>query len=281
MFVLLTLTVLPAYIGLDHIVNQLTLRQLKLTFHQYKLGYFGSVLYPFASNRLNDVYHLVAGGFALVGVARLVPAWRQSFVSAFVVAYSVMLLLVRVHEPRYIWVLYPLLAYATLYGLVSVIQWLRPRMPALVARRIAVATALVLAVAGCAQILRTPPRRGLLADADTQALFARLKEEGPATRVAFTNPRVLTLETGIPAMPLIHNADSTVIRELRVHRITHVITDTLNIQPYSTELFLRLARELPQVFRPIYRNPTFVLYRLDWPSQDVIVPKARSDTVTP
>jgi hypothetical protein len=261
-------TGLPDYIDLRDVWRRVDVTIMTPAIGAYKVAYFGSTLYPFASNRANDIYHLLAAVLALVGAISLVRSWYRRFAAAFIVSYVLMLLVVDVWEARYMWVLYPIMAYVTLAGLAIIIGKGRARASRFRPGVIAFAAAAIVGIAASVQLLRIPTRPGLLGSPDVEALFAVLRESREGKRVAWTNPRVLTLETGIPAMPLPARSDSVVIAELRRRRITHVIIDTLEIQPNATRYFNGLTSRRPELFRVEYRNPTFTLYRLNWTAND-------------
>jgi hypothetical protein len=264
----IAVTGLPDYIDLRDLWRRVDVTIMTPAVDAYKVAYFGSTLYPFASNRANDIYHLCAGVLAVVGVISLARAWYRRFVAAFIVSYVLMLLVVDVWEARYMWVLYPIMAYVTLSGLAIGIGKLWPRVSKARPGVIALAAAAFVGIAASVQLLRIPTRPGLLGTRDVEALFTVLREGREGKRVAWTNPRVLTLETGVPAMMLLVRSDSVAIAELRRRRITHVITDTLKIQPRASDFFEDLANRRPELFRVEYRNPTFTLYRLEWTAYD-------------
>jgi hypothetical protein len=98
-------------------------------------------------------------------------------------------------------------------------------------------------------------------------------------RVAFTNPRVLTLETDIPAMVHFHATPARTVAELREKRITHVIVGDLGDQPPVSERMRATLAAYPEAFVEEYRNPTFVVYRFQ--SEAVPAPVASEEDRIP
>jgi hypothetical protein len=233
----------------------------------YDTAVFASLLYPFTNNRANDVYHLAAAVLVVVGAVALARKWWRSLLAAFVVSYAALLLPVDVHELRYVWPFFPLFAYCALYGATLLITRLRPTMDQERASRVALAGATAIGLIGMVTLARMPLPRSLLGEPDVRTLFAEIRMRGQREpiRVVFMNPRVLTLETGVPAMPLFGRPVDVTIAELRAKRMTHAILGDMGTQQWTEEHFETLVREQPSLFREEYRNPSFVLYRIVWP----------------
>ena len=112
------------------------------------------------------------------------------------------------------------------------------------------------------ELRRAPPASGL-ASPDAVALFAWVREaEGHAPmRVVFNNPRVLTLETGAPAMGNVRRTAPGHLAAYVERRITHLI-----VQRDDSECLPRIAARVPNLFpgRFVleYENSTYRVYRI-------------------
>lgn len=240
---------------------------------QYRIALFDAQLYPFANNAANDAYHLVASLLAAVGLAALFWRTRRSFLVAFAAAYVALLLVAPVAEPRYAWPLYPLIGTALVVAVGGIVRrvaagWPRQRV-ALVA---AAPVVLVLLLTLKADARRTAPP-SLVRHADAIALFDWLQERrdsGDTLRVAFNNPRVLTLESGVPAMGLAPRTPPGQLAVMLDGRITHLVVQRAGVGPTENRgpapCVQRTANELPALFPSRftreYANNTFEVYRL-------------------
>ena len=112
-------------------------------------------------------------------------------------------------------------------------------------------------------MIARPEPRSLLGEPDVKSLFARiieLREKEPA-RISFANPRVLTLETRVPAMMLIGPPPDRFVEELRARSISHVVVGDLGLNPRLLARVQKAIAEHPEHFAEEYRNPSFRLYR--------------------
>jgi hypothetical protein len=219
-----------------------------------------ALLYPLPGNRANDIYHVVAILFAVIGAVDLVRRdWRAPLLWM-ALWYGMLLLLAPVAVPRYWWPLYPLIAYLPLAGLRVVAgRTFVPRT----AEHIAASMGAVLVLAAALSIVRRPAPRMLLNEPDVQALFTALRGEATARpiRVMFVNPRVLTLETGIAAMPFIRGPSDRVVGQLRRHAISHVVAGDLGTAPAAQDTLVTAITRQPNAFHQTYRNASFTVYR--------------------
>jgi hypothetical protein len=80
-------------------------------------------------------------------------------------------------------------------------------------------------------------------------------------RVMFVRARVLTLETGVPAMGYFAAPDSLVLAEVIRTRITHVIVGDAKIGHAATPVVEAMVRSRPERFVSVHRNPEFEVFR--------------------
>jgi hypothetical protein len=230
----------------------------------YKSAVFDGQLYPFGQPLLNDVYHLIASVAALAGSLALLWRYRRSLLAATAVAYAVMLLASPVSDGRYAWPLYPLLAAGLIVGITTAsravaraIPWF-PR-PALLSAAVLVAILLL----GTWQESRTRPPRPLYALPQAIELFTWIKEQNAREpmRALFVNPRLLALETGVPAMGALGVSPSHQLEAMRERHISHVITQFEDVVNCRARLLNALPRLFPDNFALEYENATFHVYR--------------------
>ncbi len=256
---------------------------------QYRVALFDSELYPFASNGANDVYHLGASVLVFVGLAMLLWRARRTFMVTFTGAYGLLLLVAPVAEPRYAWPLYPVVGTGLALGATIVVRRLAgawaPRALRLAAGAPLVGVLLVALLTNA----RAAPPPSFVRHADAQALFAWLIQRSRAgspdasMRVAFHNPRVLTLETRVPAMGLVARTPPGQMAALSEARATHVVWQEHSYgqdgRPSPTPCVQRAANRLPDLypehFTLEYRNPTFRVYRVQPGSGSVTGPNDR------
>ena len=235
-----------------------------------------SALYPLWSNFANDVYHGLLAIPLLIGAVLFVRRHATSAIMSFLVLYLGLLLVSPVREPRYAWALYPIVAAWIATGL----AWLgeritparlKPTVPAMVLTFVA-----LVSTGAAIQLIRAPERPSLLGDPNTVSLFEWLgaASDTSEVRVVFTNPRVLTLETGIPAMGIPSGVDSAVVAEFARGRITHVVVPRVNITRQSERNLGRLVDERPAQFPTVFTNPSHDVHRF------VLRRETAIDTVT-
>lgn len=216
-------------------------------------------LYPVPAGLVSDILHAALSLAAAVGLVALARRKWRSTLMLFTGVYGAALLVAHVKEPRYAWPLYPLIIYAMVTGLD---QLLRHALPAVRARRVAVALACVVLIGGLARGVMTRFPEGLQRNAEAKALFTFFRGLDPATdRAAFHQPRLLTLETGIPAMPLGDRPPAMIRAELERHRITHLVYGQSPGDSTVTRLVRATIDADSLAFREVYRNRRYTVYR--------------------
>lgn len=219
-------------------------------------------LYPLPNNLANDLYHVVSVAMLVIGGAVAFFRQRGAAIWAFAAAYVGMLAVSPVVTGRYLWPLFPLAALCLAMGTL----WVGERVlrQPLAVRVGTAALVLIVASAGLRTAL-APPQAILAEYPGIQPLFAWIRDLGQRepVRVMFVNPRVLTLETGVPAMAVIWTQPADVVlQEVDARRITHVVMG----DPAEGEAYLqgveRLLESAPERFTLEYRNPSFAVYRV-------------------
>lgn len=226
-------------------------------------GIFEALLYPFPWRTANAAYHLLGVLVLLWGLARTLWHDRRTMLTALFLVYVAMLLVLPIREERYLWPILPVFAWAFYDGIVALLTW-RPRWPVERAPRLALASCAAIAVLSAVIVFQRPPRDSLFDHPEVRQLFARVAAlpRSPAPRVVFTNPRVLTWETGVPAMGTFKAAPSVVMAELRRKRISYVVLGDLGTTTSYDAALRRAVAESSSVFSPVYSNPRFTLLAL-------------------
>lgn len=248
---------------LGRTVRQLSSLRLSELVRTYRLALTTGALYPFGSNIANDVYHVLVAIPLVVGGGLFLRRQFKSVLACFVLAYATVLLVSPVREPRYAWPLIPLVMVFITQGL----SWmgarflpanLKPAIPRLILVMVAAVT-----IGAAVQLARKPARPSLLGDPDTMALFdwVRVNSDTAKMRVVFTNPRVLTLETDVPAMGIPFGDANEVIAELDRKGITHVVVPRLFAVLRSERNLSAYVAERPSQFPKAFANATYDVRR--------------------
>jgi hypothetical protein len=245
---------------------------------QYRVALFDAELYPFPSawNSANDAYHLVASLFVLLGLVILFRRTWRSFFVMLGAAYSLMLLIAPVAEGRYAWPLYPIVGASMALGLTTAVRRFIPSW-APRTHAIAAATPVIVAfVASLAIVVQREAPASFVRHPDAEALFSWVTQRGKELasttpmRVAFHNPRVLTLETGVPAMGIVPRTPPGQLAALDNYRVTYLIwqgiglgTDSVGRKvPCVQRVANSLPMRFPHRFALEYQNRTFRVYRV-------------------
>lgn len=222
-------------------------------------GAFGvGTLYPFGSNRANDIYHVAVVIPLLLGIGVFLRQRFRTALASFTLAYVVLLVFSPVAESRYAWPLLPLLTVGICAGVMWILGQLRATGVGLMARRVAVMGGAALLIGATVQLLLRPARYSLTDDPDTIALFHWLQatRDTSDVRVVFTNPRVLTLETGVPSMGIPYGTPDEVVAELTKKQITHVVVPRKHLTRRAEYLLGEVAAERSGHFVPVFSNAT-------------------------
>jgi hypothetical protein len=189
----------------------------------YRYPLFHSVLYPFPWDRVNDAYHVAAPVLVVPGLVEFVRRFGRSAVGCVTAGIIVVLMASPVADGRYLWPIFPILAYGLVAGARFWIE--RLRIPVARQPRVLEWGVGLLIVSAVLTTLNKPSypsfadNRGAAEAVD----WVRNESQVAPLRVAFFSPRVLTLETGVPAMPWFARSPEITVAELRRARITHVI----------------------------------------------------------
>jgi hypothetical protein len=247
---------------------------------QYHVAPLEAMLYPFASNLANDVYHAIATIPAVLGMGTLVYRARRSFMISFVAAYCLLLMVAPVAEPRYAWPLFPFVGAGLAYGLTTILRRAFRAWPTRAVAAVAGTALVAVFLTALVTDARKPAPASLVRHPAAVALFDWLSRERAAAapevplRVAFHNPRVVTLETGVPAMGIVPRTPPGILTAFKRSRVSHLIWQGagLGAPPDSAHVpcVQRLANRLPTLypafFTIVYRNATFRVYRFHPPS---------------
>jgi hypothetical protein len=237
--------------------------ELRMMFDAYRFAVFEAELYPFATDRWNDVHHLVATGVVLIGLVPLISRMRRSFLVILALAYVALLAVAPFSEPRYLWPLLPLVAASLASGLQRTVAYLGRAWPMLPPRTVAAALIAVIAVGAFRQELATKAPTSL-AGADELALYTWLRSanERAPMRVAFENPRVVTLETRVPAMGFAARSAPGQLEALLDRNITHVIRRSTDESSCVQRIANEMIQSDPALFTLEYENPSYRVFRL-------------------
>jgi hypothetical protein len=235
----------------------------------YPFAVLDLFLYPLPWNRANDVYHLAICGLAAVGFTIWIRTAVKSLLAIFALCYVGMLLVLPMQDGRYLMPLAPLAIYLAALGIAVGVRRVGARMhrdltiPA--ARRAALAVTVAIAAAALGQELTRPAPVALMDAPGMTALFGRLRaaRDTAPVRALFMNPRVLTWETGIPAMGFFRAEADTTLAEFRARRITHVVTGDLGTDGVRARSIEKAVKDRPDAFRQLFTEGVFTVYAFD------------------
>ena len=230
----------------------------------YTFGILDAQLYPVANADVSRLWHVVTVALLLVGALTAARAYWRSFLGIFAFGYSCMLLLLPVADARYLYPLIPVIVLLTLRGAVVVLERLRPMWPHGRALRATVIAAAVVALMATVTAWTPPVPNGITTRSDVADLYAALRAlPGRTPRVMTVRPRILVLETGVPAMALVRGAPDVIVRELCASGITHVVVGDLHTLLPETGHLLRAISHHRNAFVEVYRNQSFTVSRFD------------------
>jgi hypothetical protein len=226
-------------------------------------------LYPLPWNRANDVYHVGICALAAVGLVVWLRAAATSLLAMFALCYVGMLLVLPMQDTRYLMPLAPLAIYLAALGTAIVMRWTAARvhrdLSVSVTRRAALAVTVAIAAASLGQELTRPAPTALMDAPGVRPLFDRLRAARDTTpvRALFMNPRVLTWETGIPAMGFFLADADTTLAELRARRITHVVVGDVDTDGLRAQSVQAAVARRPDAFRRVFAEGRFTVYAFD------------------
>ncbi|MFN8583374.1 MAG: hypothetical protein U0163_20655 [Gemmatimonadaceae bacterium] len=237
----------------------------------YKVAILEIELYPVSSNTLRDAYHLVASVCMLAGMTWLVWTMRRSLVVALGVSYVLMLVIVPVAEPRYLWPFFPVLAAGLVVGVTGAATVLlrvprHSRADAWTRASMAAAVALVVVCgAALARSLTRPAPKSNLATPQARDLFDWLRAQNASApvRVVYGNPRVIVLEAGVSAMGNVARSPAGHLAAYRDVRITHLIVDATGGGDCTQRIANHLPIQYPSAFHLAFENAAFRVYAVD------------------
>jgi hypothetical protein len=227
-------------------------------------------LYPFPGSWWgNDVYHVLICGVAVLGAVAGLPRLRNSFFLVFAACYLGMLLVLPIRDARYLVPVAPVGLFSASLGLaIFVARAARLTRHHLSEGRAASATLGVAAAIAAMTLLNevTSPRRPAMTDAaGAREVFARLRAAHDSTtvRAVFVNPRVLTWETGVPAMGFFTASADTTLAEFRAKGITHVVLGDFRLDPGRARSIAAAVSTYPRAFHRLYQAGVFTVYAFD------------------
>jgi len=242
MFALPTSTALVAETSLDW---SKVLFDVRENLHVISFGVLETFLYPFTSNRANDVLHVVELLLAIVGSWALLRAGPRRFAYLFALSYVLMLLVLPTRATRYWWPLVPLQALAMVEGLAVLIR----RVPS-VPRWVPAAVVALLFAIGLPHDARERATPFFERDEVTQVVAA-LRSASPDVepRVAIFSPRQLTWHTRIPAMGHFKATPEQTLAELRDKGITFLVSGSLEEWPEFSASIDRAIAARPDAYQ--------------------------------
>lgn len=233
--------------------------------HEYGPSLFVAMLRPTPYLLLNRAYYLVGALVSLLGVVVMTRRLYKSYLAIGCIFYVLMLVIAPVGEERYMWPMYPVAACALAVGVQQLFEWLRNQYwHSLPARNAAIAILAVVATAALVTELRRPSPETLVGSQAGEALFTWLREAQRSSpiRVVFYNPRVLTLETGVPSMGNVERSASGQMKVFAEQRITHLIAREGDVSDRPQLVANSLPGRFPDRFALVYQNAGYRVYQI-------------------
>ncbi|MEQ1910413.1 MAG: hypothetical protein ABMA15_16445 [Vicinamibacterales bacterium] len=237
---------------------------LEMISREYGPSLVVAMLRPTPYLFINRAYYLLGAIVSLVGLAHMTRHAYRSFLAVGCTLYVLMLVIAPVGEERYLWPLYPVAACALAVGLTHVLQSLQRFWPSLPARGVAVAILAVVATAALGTEMTRARPDTLVGTPDGEALFSWLRDAQRATpiRVVVFNPRVVTLETGVPSMGNLERSARGQMRAFADEGITHLIRQLGAVSDRPQQVANSLPERYPDRFALAYQNSRFQVYHV-------------------
>jgi hypothetical protein len=264
--------VVPDALALGRVVVQNPSRLLHNVSEAARVYPFAALdwfLYPFPWNSANDAYHLVVAFLAVIGAVAWVRRSSTQLLPVFTIFYLGMLFVLPVQDTRYLMPLAPLALCAAVMGTAIAARWVAQRLhrtlSADASQRVALVAAVAISVMTLVRQATLPPPTILFDAPGVRPVFAFLRGERSTTpvRAVFMNPRVLTWETGVPAMGFFLADPDTTLAEFRAKRITHVVVGDLDTDPLRAPSIERAVTTRPDAFRRVFAEGVFTVYAFD------------------
>ncbi len=224
-------------------------------------------LYPFGKGVFSDIYHIVATIFLVIGAVRFVRREYGSFLFLLCCFYATMLMAVPVGDARYQWPFFPLFGTFVVSGATVGAQWLavQARLSERAGRVGAAVCVSAVLLSATVMAMQHPAPRAFAGDPAAEELFAWLRATNAQApmRLAIDNPRVLSLETHIPAMGIPRLDSPEQLAAMDEERITHFIAeDTEEATGYPQRLANTLPEKYPDRFVCMRKVGRYGVYRL-------------------
>lgn len=224
-------------------------------------------LNPFGVEAWDNAYHVAAS--LLIAAGALLLAWRlrRSFLLILVATYVALLASVPAVDERYVWPLLPLVGVSLALAMETALRRFTPSRLERVARPSVVVLCSLVVVGATWHAASMPRPFSIVGTRDADALYAWLAraDRSSSMRLVFENPRVVTLETRVPAMAIpSHDADDQ-LAAIDEYKITHVITMPDDVSTENQRTLNRLTATVDDRFELVYANPGFRVYRVARP----------------
>lgn len=216
------------------------------------------------------INYLVQGPLVAIIAVGLLASMREPrlrFTYITTAWYALMLLAIPSRDSRYLWPLYPLLAYAFVVGAARVVRIVSTKS----ANRTALGIGATLVALGVVRSVAAPPPPAYTQDAavvEMRAALARLDQGTKSLRVVSFAPRVMRWEDGYVTMAGFPARESREgFETLRRERITHVVTGDPGTDAAGMDGIDAVVREYPKSFREVFRNRIFTIYATDFATE--------------
>lgn len=262
-----TLVAAVAVAGLPHLVRETrwlfsneVFDSLYRNQEEYRAAAGYALTDPFPSTQANYRFHFAAMVFVVPGLLLWMRQAYRSLLFWFAAIYGTLLMVLPFSEVRYMWSLSPLVVFGLLRGVDALAKRVVPRVEPGV---VAVAASLVLAGGAIVNFSSGEWAGAFATRPEVRDLFSvlrRLDAEQPM-RASFSRPRILALETGIPAMPPILQPAPKIEAELQRLCITHLVIGSLGLRPPFDRASEKMVELAPDHFQAVYANQAFSVYR--------------------